>query len=187
MDYDVKELASRIKGLREDLEYTTEYVAKRLNITTEQYEEIENGKDVSISQINALATVLGVDFVTLLTGETPKLKGYSVVRNGKGLPVNRRSGFDYQDMAYLFRNKNLLPVLVTAPKGDETQPIALSSHEGQEFDFLLEGTLKITIDGHTEILGTGDAIYYDSAKPHGMIALDGDCKFLAVLVDNFAK
>jgi transcriptional regulator with XRE-family HTH domain len=181
MKYNIAELAERIKGLREDLEYTAEYVAEKLGISTEEYGEIENGKDISITQINSIADIFGVDFVTLLTGDTPKLKGYSIVRNGKGLPVNRRHGFDYQDMGYLFKDKHILPVMVTAPEGDVTAPLALSSHDGQEFDLILEGSLKITIDGRTEILEKGDAVYYDSAKPHGMIALGGTCKFLAVL------
>ncbi|MDR0918679.1 MAG: XRE family transcriptional regulator [Oscillospiraceae bacterium] len=181
MNYNIAELAERIRGLREDLEYTPEYVAEKLNISIDEYNEIEKGKDISITLINSIADCFGIDFVTLLTGDTPKLKNYSVVRNGKGLPVNRRSGFDYQDMAYLFNGKNILPVMVTAPENDDTQPIALSSHDGHEFDLILEGTLKITVDGHIEILQKGDAIYYNSAKPHGMVALHGECKFLAVL------
>jgi transcriptional regulator with XRE-family HTH domain len=181
MKYNIAELAERIKGLREDLEYTPEYVAGKLEISVGEYDEIENGKDISITQINSIADVFGVDFVTLLTGETPKLKGYSIVRNGKGLPVNRRHGFDYQDMAYLFQNKHIIPVMVTAPEGNVDAPLALSVHSGQEFDLIIEGTLKITIDGRNEILEKGDAVYYDSAKPHGMVALGGECKFLAVL------
>ena len=48
---------------------------------------------------------------------------------------------------------------------------------------MLEGTLKFVIDGKTEILNAGDSVYYDSATPHGMIAINGEsCKFLAVLI-----
>jgi transcriptional regulator with XRE-family HTH domain len=185
MEYNIKELAERVKGLRGDFEYTQEYVAEKCGISLENYKKMEDGeKDFSITDVNILAKFYKIDFIELLTGDTPKLKNYSIVRNGKGLPVQRREGFDYLDSAYLFSNKKILPVIVTAPydKDAENKPISLSSHEGQEYDLVISGKLKITIGGHIEILNEGDAIYYDSSTPHGMIALDGECKFLAVLV-----
>ena len=77
------------------------------------------------------------------------------------------------------------PFLVTAPYFDEeqTRPIALSSHNGQEFDFILSGSLKFCHDGHIETLNPGDAVYYNSQRPHGMIAVGGQpCTFLAMVM-----
>ena len=37
---------------------------------------------------------------------------------------------------------------------------------------------------HTELLGPGDTIYYDSATPHGMAAVGGvDCLFYAIVLN----
>ncbi|MEG2540769.1 MAG: cupin domain-containing protein, partial [Clostridia bacterium] len=77
------------------------------------------------------------------------------------------------------------PFFVTAPydKDAEKKPIALSAHKGQEMDYILSGSLLVSVNGKTETLKTGDTIYYDSAQPHGMIAVGGaDCKFLAVVL-----
>ena len=77
------------------------------------------------------------------------------------------------------------PYLVRVPYIEEAlnSPINTSTHEGQEMDILLEGSLKFFIDGKIEELNEGDSIFYNSALPHGMIASDKKgCKFLAILV-----
>ncbi|MBR6789157.1 MAG: AMP-binding protein [Clostridia bacterium] len=65
----------------------------------------------------------------------------------------------------------------------ENKPIHLTTHSGQEFDYILKGQLKIQVGEHVEILSEGDSIYYDSSTPHGMIAIGGsDCEFCAVVL-----
>ena len=67
-------------------------------------------------------------------------------------------------------------------KGDD-EPVSLNSHPGQEFNLVLEGTLKIVIGKYELILHEGDALYFDSTYEHGMIALDNrPAKFLAVII-----
>ena len=83
------------------------------------------------------------------------------------------------------KNKLAEPFLVTAPYEEDAQqqPIPLSRHTGQEFDYILEGRLRVQIEDHVEELEPGDAIYYDSRFGHGMIAIGGQpCKFIAVVI-----
>ena len=47
-----------------------------------------------------------------------------------------------------------------------------NSHPGQEFNYVIEGTMKIIIDTHEIILNAGDSIYYDSGYRHAMKALN---------------
>ena len=57
------------------------------------------------------------------------------------------------------------------------------SQVGQEFDYILEGTLRFTHDGREYDLGPGDSVYYDSGKAHGMYATSKDgCRFIAVVM-----
>ncbi len=186
MNIDIKEVSTRLKATREAREFTTAYMAEKTGLTTEQYAEYENGAgEFSLSFLNECAIILGIELVELLTGSEPRLQKYSMVKNNKGLPITRREGFSYQHVAYLFKNKKIEPLIVTAPYSDAEQdkPIRLSCHEGQEMDYIISGKLKITIDSHTEILEPGDSIYYDSKNPHGMIAVGGEeCKFLAILI-----
>ena len=67
------------------------------------------------------AKLFGVDMVELVTGENPRLSFYSIVRKDEGLPIKRRAGFNYQHLAYLFKNKTCEPFLVTAPYS-ESEP-----------------------------------------------------------------
>jgi transcriptional regulator with XRE-family HTH domain len=186
MNYELKEVAERLKGLRNDCEMTTAEIAGKLGISQNEYEEIESGSsDFSITTIYKCAEIFGVDLVEILTGDVTKLKKYSIVKNGKGLPVERRKGFHYQHMAFLFKNRKVQPIMVTAPfnADEQDKPITLSSHSGQEFDLVISGKLKVSIDGHIETLEAGDLLYYDSTAPHGMIAVGGEpCVFLAVLI-----
>ncbi len=186
MDYNIKDVSDRLKATRECLDITVEQMAADTSVSVEEYISLENGeKDFSLSFLNEAAEALGIELIELLTGVTPKLKTYSVVRKDKGLPIERRRRFAYQHLAYLFKNKHIEPLLVTAPyeKEEQDKPIYLSSHDGQEMDFILSGSLKIQIGKHIEILNEGDCIYYDSKNPHGMIATNGsDCKFLAILI-----
>lgn len=186
MTYNIKEVSDRLRASREALDLTPEYMAERTQVSVDEYISLENGeRDLSLSFMNNCAEALGIELIALLTGQSPKLTKYSVVRNGKGLRIERRERFEYYHLAYMFKNKCLEPMLVTAPYLEEQQnaPIKMSSHEGQEFDYIISGQMKFIINGHEEILGPGDSLYLDSKNPHGMIAIGGeDCTFIAILV-----
>jgi quercetin dioxygenase-like cupin family protein len=191
METKLTEIAERIRALREICGFSAEEMAAATNLSTEQYAELESGtKDFSFTFLYLCAEKFGVDMVELLTGENPHLTGYTVVRSGKGLPIKRREGFEYNHLAAHFRTKFAEPFLVKAPyfEAAQSQPIATSVHEGQEFDYVISGTMKFAHDGHFEILNAGDSVYYDSGTPHGMIAVGGgDCLFLAVVIKGEGK
>ena len=124
-----------------------------------------------------------MDIVDLLTGESPKLQNYSLTKAGEGLPIERREGFKYYHLAGHLKNKLCEPFLVHAPhEKDADKEIALSRHEGQEFNYVLKGQLKLRIENNIEVLEEGDSVIYDSGKGHGMTAFNGDCTFLAIVL-----
>ena len=186
MDTRLTEIAERIKVLREICDFTVEEMAEAASISVEEYLQYESGtKDFSVTFLSNCAKKFGVDIIELMTGENPHLTEFTVVRKGNGLASKRRAGFKYDHLAFNFKNKIAEPFLVEAPYSEEEQnePIHLSSHEGQDFDYILSGSLKVDINGHFQVLNAGDAIYYDSSKPHGMIAVNGEkCVFLAFVM-----
>ena len=188
METRIVEIAERIKGLREMMDITPEEMAEAAGVELEEYLKHENGEqDFGFTFLYKCADKLDVDIVELLTGENPRLSFYSIVRKGEGLDIKRRAGFKYEHLNYRFKNKIAETFLVTAPYFEEEQdkPIHLSYHEGQEFDYILSGSLKVQMEGHTEVLNEGDAIYYDSGHGHGMIATGGkECKFLAIVMKS---
>ena len=186
MELDRHEIAKRIQSLREDCEITPEEMADAIDLSVEDYLEHETGAvDYSFTFIYRAADRLGVDMIDLLIGESPHLSSYSLVRAGGGLDIKRRAGFEYRHMAPTFRNKLCEPFVVTAPFKPEEQdaPIETSRHKGQELDFIISGRLRFVYENHTEELGAGDVLFYDSSKSHGMIAIDGEpCTFLAIVL-----
>ncbi|MGI5966531.1 MULTISPECIES: helix-turn-helix domain-containing protein [Anaerotruncus] len=186
MQDQLKEIAQRIKALREIMEIPVGELARENGVTAEEYLEYESGeKDFTFTFLYNCAQLFGVDIIELLTGEKPRLSFYSIVRKDAGLKINRRKGFTYNHLAYRFSDKTAEPFLVTAPffEEEQDQPIHLSTHDGQEFDYVLKGQLKVQMEDHVEYLEAGDAIYYDSGHGHGMIATGGEeCVFLAIVM-----
>ena len=180
MNDDVLQVAQRIKELRELSGYTVEDIARITNIPLETYAEYESGNaDLSISYLFELSRVYGVDMTTILTGEEPHARVYSLVRGGKGVAVQRRPDYQYESLAFSYQHKKMDPFIVRVPKSEK--PKSLYSHEGHEFMYLLEGYMKIYIENHEVTMGPGDSLYFDSTRPHGLCAPDGDARFLVVL------
>lgn len=186
MEMHLKEIAERIRGLREMLDISREEMARLIGTTLQEYDTYESGAvDFSFTFLLKCADRFGVDMVELLTGTDPKLSFYMVTRRGHGLPIERRRGFEYSHLAYLFKGKLAETFLVRAPAdgSDPEKEAPYSTHAGQEFDYILKGSLWVSFDGHEEILNEGDAAYYDSGHRHAMAAYGSqDCEFLAVVI-----
>jgi len=186
MEPNIKEVAGRIRVLREDLGFSLEDMAEATGRTVGEYAEQEGGEhDLSFTFLYRCAEKFGVDVVELLTGENPHLSGYSLIRAEDGLSIKRRAGFEYLHKAPHFKNKLCEPFLVTAPYLEEEQnkPIHLSFHEGQELDYIISGRMRFAYEDHVEEVGPGDTLFYDSGRGHGMIAIDDEpCIFLAIVI-----
>ncbi|MBE6373647.1 MAG: cupin domain-containing protein [Lentisphaerae bacterium] len=177
-------MGKRLKELRTILEVSVAEMAQITELTEEEYLAHEAGTtDSSFTFIYRCAQRLGVDISQLVTGESPKLSFYTLTRNHGGMPIRRRAGFEYRHLAALLKHRQAEPFVVKAPPEDENAPIHLSTHSGQEFDYILKGRLKVRLDDKIEILEPGDSIMYDSAHPHGMIAIGTEpCEFLALVI-----
>jgi transcriptional regulator with XRE-family HTH domain len=184
----IKAISERLRGMRDILGLSEADMAAATDITAEEYRALESGeKDFSFTFLYKAAHRLGIDLTELLTGETPHRTGYTLVRKGEGLPIERRAGFHYLNLAPYFRGRLAEPFLVTAPCQDDTarEAISQNSHAGQEIDHVLTGSLRVRIGQHEEILHAGDTLYYDSGRPHGMVAIGGEpCRFLAIVIDE---
>jgi quercetin dioxygenase-like cupin family protein len=163
-----------------------EELANDLKITPKAYEEFESGQvDIPVGFLYELAGKFKVELTAILTGEGPKLHTYALVREGKGVNVERREHYKYQSLAYNFANKKSEPFMVTVPPLSENDPIHFNNHPGQEFNYVIEGVLKVVINGHELILNEGDSLYFDSSVSHGMKAIgDKPAKFLALILKD---
>jgi transcriptional regulator with XRE-family HTH domain len=184
MSDQVRQIAERIKELREVSGVTQESLAKDLGVSVEMYRGYESGDtDIPVSLLYEVAARFHVELTQILTGENPKLHTYSLVRKGKGVTIQRVRHYDYQSLAPNFVHKKAEPFLVTVEHDKSQSSDEVNSHPGQEFDYVLSGTLAVTIDGAELILNEGDSLYFDSGHPHQMRAMNGrQAQFLAVVL-----
>lgn len=183
MSDQIRQIASRIKELREIANISIESLSKELGVSAEAYREYENGSiDIPVGFLYEVANRFNVELTAILTGDGPRLHTYCLVRKGKGVNVDRSNPYKYLSLAYNFVHKKAEPFLVSVNPDADDSPVHFNSHPGQEFNFVLEGTLMIYIDGHQLILNEGDSLYFDSSCSHGMKAIGGKtAKFLAII------
>ena len=180
------EIAYRIREMREISGFTRDEMAKRTDVTLQEYTDYEAGKmDFPFTLLHKCAVAFGIGITDLLEGDSAKLSSYTVTRKGQGQMAAKEDGIEISSLAPMFRNKIAEPYWVryAYSESQQNRPIHLTTHNGQEFDLVLQGSLKVQVGEHTEILREGDSIYYNSATPHGMIAVEGsECLFLAVVL-----
>ncbi len=178
------EVAQRIKNTREIFGFSVEEMARKTDVSPEEYAEYESGKrDFSFTFIYKCAKCFNVDPTELLQGTSPTLSSYNLTRKGGGLPITRLTGNVYKNLASMFKNKVAEPFWVKIPY-KENDTMKMSTHAGQEFDIVIKGTLKANIGGNEEILHEGDSIYYNSTEPHGLMPVGGEDVEIYAIVMN---
>lgn len=177
---EIKMIADRVRELRDILEIEDTVLAEKIGVSVEEYRAYENAEDdIPVGKLYLIAAELGVDPTVLLSGQTPRMEDYTVVRGGKGVTVERYAGYRFTSLAFNFKNRDMEPMIVSLLPSDE-QP-ELVTHAGQEFNYVLEGKVAVTIGKRTHILNAGDSIYFNPALPHGQHAVDAPAKFLTVI------
>ena len=179
MQEKIKQVASRIRELREIYKVDLGDLACELGVDEAEYRRYESGSaDIPVGLLYQLAHRFQVELTSLLTGEEPRLHTYALTRKGQGVSIDRRKDYDYQSLAFNFVAKRAEPFLVKVDPG----PGHINSHPGQEFHFVLEGTLRVQLDNHELILEPGDSLYFDSTVPHCLTAVhDAPVQLIAVL------
>ena len=188
MENKIKQIAARIKELRLISGISKEEMAARTGTTVEEYTACEEGeRNLSIAFLYHCTLSFGVDMGDILEGKSPKLRSYALTRKGEGQRIEEAHNMIGFNLASGFRNRIALPLYMELNYKGEEEAIDLVTHEGQECDIVIRGQMKIQIGDHSEILGPGDCIYYDSGTPHGMAAVGGeDCAFYAIVLRNQA-
>lgn len=176
------EIAPRLRGLREACGYSIEEMAALTRLTPGEVEMYESGtRDIPVSFLKDVAQTCKVDLTALISGGDAHLHGHTVVRKGNGLSVRRRKDYDYWSLASRLSGKGMEPFLVRVPPKEEKE-LNFTTHQGQEFIYMLEGRLEIWLGQKKEVLTPGDSLYFNSTIAHALRGLDGaDAVFLDVI------
>lgn len=181
----IQQIAERIREVRENSGLTPQAVADELQVPLSVYNQYETAQsDIPISVLYEMARIFKVDLTDLLTGSSPKLHSFCLVKEGEGIEIERYKGYKFQSLAYNFVNKKIEPLMVLI-EPEENKQMSLVTHSGQEFNYCLEGVIKVILGGQEIQLNPGDSLYFDPAIPHGQVAANGrPAKFLTVILHD---
>ena len=186
-------IGAKIRNLREDREMSLEELANASGNSLALIKNIEKGDLVpSLKPLINIARALGVRLGTFMD-DAPQ-KGPLMVQKGQSDRViyfsgeegqNKESALEFYSLASGKSDRHMEPFVVDVDihDGDKFQ---LSSHEGEEFIYILEGEIEISYGQEKYQLKEGDSIYYDSVVPHHLHTLrEEKARILAVLYTPF--
>lgn len=178
-------LGDRIRKAREMRGLTLQDLSSRTGIDVDTLERVESNEMVPpLGELIKLGKAVEMKMGYFISPGVDK--PMTIVRSGNRPMVSRygkrrseQYGYFYESLAPEKANRFMEPFLITMVPTDVEE---LSSHDGQEFIFVLEGEMEVILGNHTDVLYPGDSIYYDSTIPHRVQCHeDKGTKILAVL------
>lgn len=175
-------IGAKIKNMREARQLGLTEVSERSGLSVGQIERIENNVDFpSLAPLVKIARVLGVRLGTFLDDQTelgPVICRKSDSREGKSISFSNNSTVSHKHMEYhsLSQDKSgrhMEPFLIDISPSPKGADFILSTHEGEEFIYVLEGIVEINYGKESYVLEEGDSIYYDSIVAHHVHAYNG--------------
>ena len=164
-------IGERIRGLRRAKGLSLKEVAELSGIAEATLSGIEEHMlSPPLGNIVGLAKVSEISLSEFFgdSGDSP----YCIVRSGDRKTVSRfdstdneGGGYSYESLGLQKQNRNMEPFLVTLTP-TEAKEIEPNQHIGEEILFILTGEVQVSLLDRTEILYSGDSIYYDSTMPH---------------------
>lgn len=184
-----KIVGEKIKSLRESQSVSIEELAQRSGLSVEQINRIEENTDLpSLAPLIKIARVLGVRLGSFLDDQDEtgpvicrKAEMQSESISFSNNAIQSRKHMEYHSLCKSKAGRHMDPFIIDVMPSLEND-FVLSSHEGEEFIMVMEGTMEISYGQETYLLREGDTIYYDSIVPHHVHAYKGQAaKILAVI------
>ncbi len=179
-------VGERVSQVRDKRGLSLEDVSQRTGIDVSMLSKIEEGAVAPpLGTIIKLAKALEMRMGYFISGEEDR--PYTIVRHSDRKVVSRYDskkakyyGYEYESLAPHKKERHMEPFLVTLEAAETEEE--RSTHDGQEFIFVLQGQMEVRLGEELHILDPGDAIYYDSTVPH-LVKAHGKkpTKILAVL------
>lgn len=186
---DTNRLGRKIATLREAHHLSQQDLADRCSCDVETIVGLEAGElPASLAPLIKITRALGVRLGTLMDDDEQLGPAYidadqmEEVARLKSLQTASDAGdLSYFSLAAGRPSRHMDPFIITVSPNGETDHV-LTSHEGEEWLFGMEGCIEIEYGKDVYVLHPGESIYYDSIVPHQVRAHDGQkAKFLAVV------
>lgn len=185
-------VGNKIKSLRESKNITIEEVALRSGLSEEQIVSIENDSYLpSLGPLIKVARALGVRLGTFLDDNDElgpvicRAEELTSAISFSNDASEARKNMEYHSLARQKAGRHMEPFIIDIQPSEEQQ-FNLSSHEGEEFIYVLDGEVEISYGKQTHTLKKGDSIFYDSIVKHHVHGVAGkSARILAVVYIPF--
>ncbi|MEJ2199726.1 MAG: cupin domain-containing protein [Desulfuromonadaceae bacterium] len=187
---EVKELqiGLKVRRLRQDRQMTLQDLADATGLSKPLLSQIENEQVIPpLGTLLRIAKAFKIGLQHFFQEEGHN-EPCILTRAGESRRMYRRPTQDappqpyaYHSLAFGKKHRHMEPFLVEfEPRSCDTG--LQVSHEGEEFLFLLEGSLELHYGDRIMAMEPGDSVYYDSSEPHGYIATSaGPTRAVAVI------
>ena len=189
---DKNRLGVKVKTMRETRNISLEELEERANLKVEGIKKIENGELIpGLTPLLKIARVLGVRLGTFLDDQQEL--GPVITRKDEKKGITRfsdkdnpdHSDLDFYSLALNKSGRHMEPFMIDIFPSSE-EDFKLSSHEGEEFIYVMKGKIEIIYGKDTYVLNEGESIYYDSIVKHHVHSHGMDAaKILAVVYAPF--
>ncbi len=181
---EVQEIGNRIKSLRQEKGLSLEELAAKTGFEVQSLSSIEQGEQQpQLGTIIKLSKALDAALGSLISGEGDR--PFAITRKDERKRISRSTAskrkeelYAYMSLAPEVKGRHMEPLVVQLKENPEEET---STHEGEEFIFVLEGSVVFKIGEERFELQPGDSVYYQSATPHLVAAKEGTATILAVL------
>ena len=183
-----------LKALRSQHGWTLTEVSQKTGLPVSTLSKVENGKmDFSFEKLVRISEGLGIDIAELIgpgAGEAPVAANAtrrSITRAGEGKAIEMVRG-NYLYVASDLLNKRIVPIIGDVFCKDIAEYGDLLRHSGEEYVYVLEGTLDLHTEFYTPArLNKGDSVYFDSSMGHAYIAVGEEpCRILSICATSEA-
>jgi quercetin dioxygenase-like cupin family protein len=172
--------------MRRQQSRTLDEIAAACGFTKSLLSKIENGKTVPpVATLTKIARAFGVGVAKLVDD---RADAGTVYQPGKGLMgrlVSTDKGYEFFAFA-ASRGANVMqPYLFTAQRG-RVKPHALT-HAGEEFVYVLSGTLRYRVGAAEYTLSVGDSLYFDAEEDHEVKPISKTVSYLGIFAERAGK
>ncbi|MCM2386767.1 helix-turn-helix domain-containing protein [Streptomyces albipurpureus] len=161
---ELPDVAPRLRDLRRRRGLTLEAAAQRAGLSPAHLSRLETGRrQPSLPMLLSLARIYGTTIGELLGELSPERD--PIIRSGSREP-SVADGWTYHQVGT--PGRAMQPLRLVVPYGAQGELVRV--HPGEEWLYVLDGRLRLTLGEALHELGPGDSAHYESLTPHRIAA-----------------
>ena len=169
-------IGKKIKQARIDKNFTLDRIANETGYSIDYLKRIEAGEEMPpVGALLQIARALEIDSGFFLREQEASMK--ERVKEY----TKRTDAYAYETLTPGAENKHLKAFRVTIDPMEEHTGVGYQ-HEGEEFNYVLQGKVQVTVGDHVNILGEGEFLHFNSAIKHQLKNIGKETAELLVVI-----